>query len=257
MPLKDLFPNLFRLEVVKNCSIRDRVEGLWLWKHDPATNDKTRELAILSDALISVLLNNRSDVWKWMGDPSGRFSVRSVKNVLRGNVDVSNRYVMDWCKWTPIKCNVFAWRAEINRIPTYDALLRRGIVVGDGLCFLCKAENESVDHLFVSCKVVAVIWQRVSRWGRIPNISAFSFKDLLETHKYVNVGETKKKAVQGIIIMASWYLWKARNKSVFSAANVKAEDVFYDIRSMGFLCFKFRSKNNPISLEDWCKFVIM
>ncbi|KAJ0532716.1 hypothetical protein HanIR_Chr09g0400091 [Helianthus annuus] len=37
VPLNSRFPSLFKLEVVKTCSIRDRLEGegLWLWGHDP------------------------------------------------------------------------------------------------------------------------------------------------------------------------------------------------------------------------------
>ncbi|XP_022031703.2 uncharacterized protein LOC110932755 [Helianthus annuus] len=183
VPLKEVFPKLFALEVVKTCSVRDRLLGVWIWKHEPDMVDELAELSALNEAIAPDCLIERMDDWKWTPDHSGLFSVSSVKCVLEGvNNNISN-YVVEWCKWVPIKCNVFVWRAELNRIPTADALRRRGIVVGDEACPLCKLEIESVEHLFTSCVTAVVLWQNISRWCRIPPIFAFLFKDLLEIHK--------------------------------------------------------------------------
>ncbi|XP_022031712.1 uncharacterized protein LOC110932763 [Helianthus annuus] len=164
VPLKEAFPKLFALEVVKTCSVRDWLLGVWLWKHEPDMVDELAELSALKEAMAPDCLIDRMDDWKRTPDHSGLFSVSSVKCVLEGvNNNISN-YVVEWCKWVPIKCNVFIWRAELNRIPTADALRRRGIVVGDEACPLCKLEIESVEHLFASCVTAVVLWQKISRW---------------------------------------------------------------------------------------------
>ncbi|XP_021992095.1 uncharacterized protein LOC110888906 [Helianthus annuus] len=164
-PLMEKFPNLFALETVKNCSVRDRVLGVWLWKHDPELVDELGELIELNEAVASVLLNDSEDVWVWLPDQANSFSVRSIKKVMSGSSVDSSRYVLEWNKWIPMKCNFFVWRASLNRIPTLDALRRRGINVGDGLCPLCKTENETVEHIFTSCITVAVLWQKISAAG--------------------------------------------------------------------------------------------
>ncbi|KAJ0898884.1 hypothetical protein HanRHA438_Chr08g0361891 [Helianthus annuus] len=127
VPLRDKFPALFHLEVVKSCSVRDRLEGkgLWLWRHDPVNEDERVELQDLVAALSSVVLSNSPDSWKWVGVGDEDFSVAAVKKFIDSKRDYSNRYVMEWCKWVPSKCNILAWRADLDRIPTVDALAVR------------------------------------------------------------------------------------------------------------------------------------
>ncbi|KAJ0806197.1 putative RNA-directed DNA polymerase [Helianthus annuus] len=258
-PLKDILPCLFRLEVVKCCSVSDRLAGggSWLWKHEPDLAAEVAELAILSGMLSSVSLSSGRDKWKWLGDSTGLFSVKSVKELLVRDRCDPNVYVIDCCKWVPLKCNIFVWRMELNRIPTYDILYHRGIINQAGSCSLCGCESESVDHLFISCQLADIIWQKVSRWCHILMIYAFSIKDLLEIHKFSRLGLAGKKILQGIIIIACWCIWMARNKAIFSGSRVCAVDVFSEIRSLGFFWLKYRSSFRSIGWSNWCKFVIM
>ncbi|XP_022014833.1 uncharacterized protein LOC110914341 [Helianthus annuus] len=238
-----MFPCLFRLEVVKNCSVSDRLTGgdSWLWKHELDTASEVQELALISGMLSSFALGVGRDKWKWMDDATGIFSVKSAKDILvRGRCD-PNAFVFDRCKWVPVKCNIFAWRLELNRTPTYDALFSRGIVNQVGACLLCGCEDESVIHLFMSCRFADLIWQKVSRWCRIPTIFGFSIKDLLEIHKFSRLGSSESKILQGIIIIACWCIWLVRNKVVFSGSRANVEDVFSELRSMGYFWLKHRS----------------
>ncbi|XP_021986621.1 uncharacterized protein LOC110883074 [Helianthus annuus] len=63
--LKSKFPALFQLEVVKSCSVRDRLEGegSWLWKHDPESPSERLEWDALFSALALVDLNSVADKW--------------------------------------------------------------------------------------------------------------------------------------------------------------------------------------------------
>ncbi|XP_022040060.1 uncharacterized protein LOC110942593 [Helianthus annuus] len=236
VPLMEVFPKLFMLETVKNCSVRDRLTGEWLWKHDPVMEDEIIELDALIAEVAAVSLRDRKDDWKWLPDRSGLFSVRSVKKLFEVAEVDNNRYVIERCKWVPIKCNVFVWRVELNRIPTADALRKRGIQVGNGVCPLCKTDDESVEHIFTSCIVAVILWQKVSWWCGMAPIYAFSVKDLLDVHKDRNINSGVKHVVQGIMFISVWCLWLARNRAVFSNADVKVDSVFSEVR-------------------DWCKFV--
>ncbi|MFS7974003.1 hypothetical protein Hanom_Chr09g00863321 [Helianthus anomalus] len=79
----------------------------------------------------------------------------------------------------------------------------------------------------------------------------------MEVHNFCGVGASEKSVIQGIVRVACWCIWKARNKAVFSEAVVKVEDIFREVRSLGFLWFKYRSKFSLISWSDWCKFEII
>ncbi|KAJ0855327.1 putative RNA-directed DNA polymerase [Helianthus annuus] len=257
IPLKDEFPKLFALETVKTCSVKDRLFGVWLWRHDPETLEELLELDGLNVAVAPVSLTDRPDEWKWLPEKDGEFSVRSAKRVLDDdNVNCSG-FVLEWCKWVPIKCNVFVWRAGLNGIATRDALRRRGIGAGIDLCPLCSTEAESVEHLFTSCVTAVVLWQKVSSWCRIPPIFAFSFKDLMEIHKGRAIDPKRRYIIQGIIMISCWCLWLARNNAVFADKEVIVDNVFSEVRSLGFLWFKYRSKGSSIVWSDWCKFVNM
>ncbi|KAJ0702066.1 putative RNA-directed DNA polymerase [Helianthus annuus] len=255
-PLSDKYPNLFALEVVKDCSVRDRVLGVWLWRHEPSLAEELLELNALEAAVASVSLKECPDEWIWLPDPVNSFSVKSVKEVLESVNVASSRYVLDWNKWVPLKCNLFVWKAILNKIPTADSLRRRNILTAVDLCPICKSEMETVEHLFTSCVTAVVLWQKISRWCRIPPVFAFSFKDLVEIHKGSSISIKEKPIIQGIIFVSCWCLWLARNRALFSGITVKVEDVFSEVRSLGFLWFKHRSKHRSISWSDWCKFVI-
>ncbi|XP_022024125.1 uncharacterized protein LOC110924425 [Helianthus annuus] len=235
--LKTRFPNLFGLELVKSCLIKERIagEGIWLWRQDPTEEDESVELNDLMDLLWNISLTSRSDGWHWLGNNSGTFSVGSVKSLIINSFDFSSRYVMKWCSWVPIKCNLFAWKAEMNMIPTAEALKNRGMLITDEVCPLCNSAEETVDHLFTSCIVFSVIWHKVCLWSRVPLFYAFSFRDLLEMHNHCGKKNEEKEVFHGIILITCWCVWKARNDLRFNGVNFKIENIFSDIRSLGYL----------------------
>ncbi|KAJ0865986.1 hypothetical protein HanRHA438_Chr12g0546671 [Helianthus annuus] len=61
----------------------------------------------LNGRLSYVSLSSNGDGWHWVGDPAGQFSVGSVKWLISSRCDYSNCFVMEWCKWLSLKCNIF------------------------------------------------------------------------------------------------------------------------------------------------------
>ncbi|KAJ0789017.1 putative reverse transcriptase zinc-binding domain-containing protein [Helianthus annuus] len=112
-------------------------------------------------------------------------------------MDFSDRHIMDWRKWVSLKCNIFTWRAELARIPTTDALLRRGIYIEDDACPFVNSTEESVTHIFTGCIISTVLWQKVTSWCRILNWFVFSFRDLLKSYKHCGKSAGEKEALHG------------------------------------------------------------
>ncbi|KAF5784203.1 putative RNA-directed DNA polymerase [Helianthus annuus] len=259
IPLKEKFPDLFKLELVKNCSVSDRIsgDGLWLWKHDLEAESEKKEWTELSSALGSVSCSSGPDKWAWLGAGSENFSVAAVKILIDGSKDFSNRFVLDWCSWVPLKCNIFVWRAELDRIPTVEALHRRGITVENPGCCFCDEGADSVSHLFTSCPFSLRLWEKITLWCRVTRFFIFSFRDLVEVHNHGTGSESEKKAIQGVIFTACWLLWKARNEARFSNKRRSVEDLFCEVRSVSFVWFKYRRKRGLLDWGEWCRFVNM
>ncbi|PWA71177.1 RNA-directed DNA polymerase, eukaryota [Artemisia annua] len=222
--LKDLCPNLFRLEKDKKCRVKSRMGlgELWSWSSTRASVYEMAELDFLVYVVDSVDLNGRRDKWNWLGDKSGNFSVSSVRRLMYSESDYSNNYVLRWCNWLPAKCNVFIWQAEMSKIPTSDALRRRNMVGVEGLCSICGEDLESVEHLFTTCWVAMLVWNHICNWTRVQHFFAFSFRALIEVHEHVGLKGKAKKVFQGIIFLSCWVIWRARNKLKFEGK--KSED---------------------------------
>ncbi|KAF5816468.1 putative reverse transcriptase zinc-binding domain-containing protein [Helianthus annuus] len=263
-PLKLKFPELFRMESEKKCTVADRIKNqgmervfVWNWKLPLIDPVVVSEFQQLFAAIEAIQLTDRGDRWIWMPDKEGKFSVKAVKKLLHSENVTTNGFVMDWCRWIPAKCNIHVWRLEMERIPTGEALKKRNVQIGDSVCPLCFSAEESSLHLFTGCLVAANIWNGISSWCKIPNIFAFSIKDLLGIHKEIRASERKKEAAQGIIMLVCWSIWRARNNLIFSSRPIRIDSIISEVKAMSFLWFSNRSKHRGIDWDDWYSFVNM
>ncbi|PWA93498.1 RNA-directed DNA polymerase, eukaryota [Artemisia annua] len=266
LPLKELVPGLFALEKFKKCKVKDRVvnsEGRylisWKWKRRLNGLEEQAQLDFLNRVVTEyeLELSGRADRWFWLGNEDGKFSVAEVKKYLRSGIEVSCNFVLKWCKWVPSKCNVFAWRAALGGIPTSVSLRNRHVLVEDLSCQFCSNGDESIEHIFTSCIVAAVLWQGISQWCKISNIFAFSFGDILELYNFVGLKGIAKEVFQGIVLIGCWSLWKARNELRFSNKLVRASDILSEVKAVGYLWFTNRGRIKSLSWENWCKFNFM
>ncbi|XP_021979501.1 uncharacterized protein LOC110875586 [Helianthus annuus] len=220
----------------------------------PSSSAEHAELNTNMDSLNTIQISDRKDVWEWQGKNSLGFCVKAIKTILQNFVDSSSVYVMTWCQWLLKKLNIFAWRAEIGRIPTIEALKSQNIMVNATGCVFCGDAIEDTDHIFTGCIVAVQIWQWLSNWCHTPNVYAFNVKDLWEYHNYIGQGETKKNAVHGLIIIGCWFIWKARCEKTFANKDWKIIDIKNNIKALGFLWFKNRSKLKTVLWSNWCNF---
>ena len=61
-----------------------------------------------------------------------------------------------WTKAMPVKISCFIWLSLRNRILTWENLQKKGFH-GPGICVLCYSKEETVENLFINCK----IWRTV------------------------------------------------------------------------------------------------
>lgn len=260
-PLKSLFPNLFRLDLNKRCNVADRLIGsfgshtvCWNWKQYPGSNVEIQELIECHRLLANVSLSAQQDRWGWsIGDGDG-YTVQDMRKWLKKSYQSEENEVYQWSKWIPRKCNMFMWRASLNRLPTKEALRKRNVFVDDVSCDLCGESEETVDHLFSGCKIIGLIWEAVALWCNIPRFFVFSLSDVLHMMDGLPFKAKKKEIVYGILIVACWRLWKARNDKIFNGTDLNVPHLIADVKSMAFLWFKHRHKEGSIDWREWCNF---
>ncbi|KAK1416072.1 hypothetical protein QVD17_31860 [Tagetes erecta] len=137
--LKELFPDLFKLEKEKRCTVVERLgalgdQRLWNWAHQPSNGMYTAQLHHLMDILDGHSANMSGHVWRWVMDESGIFSVKSFRSIIESNRAPIDLSPFSWHYWVPLKVRCFGWRASLERIASKQSLIRRGVKILSSEC---------------------------------------------------------------------------------------------------------------------------
>ncbi|KAJ0868411.1 putative reverse transcriptase zinc-binding domain-containing protein [Helianthus annuus] len=248
VPLMLKWPRLFALESTKRCLVFDRLpaEGTddnlrWSWSRSSFAQEELADMSEVSSFLAGIVTSDAKDSWRWTLEESGIFST-SYKKAALPQVSVDPESRMWRGGWIPAKCKIFIWRAFMDRIPTRQALARRNVAVDSESCAFCRVFSESMDHLFSGCETACAVWSWLSEWAKINLIFVFSFKDVLMLHKGASEDKRARVIIQGLIMVVCWCVWKARNNKIFSSGRGSVEEIIEEVKSLGFLWLKCRSK---------------
>ncbi|KAF5936254.1 hypothetical protein HYC85_027383 [Camellia sinensis] len=111
-----------------------------------------------------------------------------------------------------------AWK---NRIKTSVFLQRIGVLHNNvsTLCVFCKAVNETVDHVMVSCPFVWNVWAEMLNWWDVQGALPGSVEVLILWWDEECFSNKERKIWRGIPLVVLWSVWKLRNDVVFNASN--------------------------------------
>ncbi|KAF5782273.1 putative reverse transcriptase zinc-binding domain-containing protein [Helianthus annuus] len=93
------------------------------------------------------------------------------------------------CKWVPLKCNIMVWRANLEKLATRMNVGKRNVNIPSVSCPFYEEQEESVERLFTACLFTNRVWMSFSEWCNILPLYVSAFKDLMEAHKYLQMGE--------------------------------------------------------------------
>jgi hypothetical protein len=109
------------------------------------------------------------------------------------------------------------WLAAHNKCWTADRLAKRGLAHPD-YCPLCDQEEETINHLLLSCVFSRQIWfyvlEKFGLQALAPQPDEHSFKEWWDQVSR-NVPDHVSKGLNSIVILAAWSLWDHRNRCVF------------------------------------------
>ena len=162
------------------------------------------------DDMGKIDFNSADDLVSWKFGPLGRFSVKSVYNVLTIS-DSGPYHKKIWKGKVPAKIKIFLWLLMNNAILTKDNLLRRKWV-GSPICYFCNQE-ETVAHLFFQCSTAKAVWAIVAQCIGANNVPKSFGQCWLWCERWLPFG--KQFHTVGIAAVC-WAIWKTRNKACFN-----------------------------------------
>ncbi|QHN75933.1 uncharacterized protein LOC107614814 [Arachis ipaensis] len=133
------------------------------------------------------LSSGREDNVVWKFENKCVFSTRSViqtiqSEMLSAEITSFSFTSSLWKGFVPPRIELFGWFVLVGRVNTKERLTKLGVhIQSDSSCVLCSKEAESVEHLFLRCKVTWQVWckwlRSLSREWIIPG----TIKELFES----------------------------------------------------------------------------
>ncbi|PWA80992.1 reverse transcriptase zinc-binding domain-containing protein [Artemisia annua] len=102
----------------------------------------------------------------------------------------------------------------MDRLPTRENLMVRGIDVPSILCPSCGAAMEDTDHVFVKCDIAVQIWKRIFRWIDMDQPMFGVISDVFNWIDVVNVRQKARGVLDAIFISVMWVMWQYRNNVI-------------------------------------------
>ncbi|GKB75217.1 RNA-directed DNA polymerase, eukaryota, partial [Tanacetum coccineum] len=255
MALCDRFPRIFALETVKEVLVADKMEVSPLCTsfrrpiRDGVERQQWLEFLHVMD---SVTLSLSPDRWSCDINGEGTFCVKDIRLLLDDIYLPSLGVETRWVKHVPIKVNVFAWRARLDRLPTRLNLSKRGILTNSIACPICDSAHEDVNHLFFGCSMAQDLLSLICRWWNLPWTMLGSFSDWDTWLISTRLSSKLKSLLEGVFLTAWWSIWSFRNRLLFDDVPPRRSRIFDDIVSCSFNWCSNRC-SSFISKEFWYK----
>jgi ribonuclease HI len=177
---------------------------------------------------IPLSIDGFDDFLAWHGTRSGRFSVRSAyhtewrhqfngvtcRSLITGTPLDSQIWRLLWKLQVPAKVKIYCWRILHGLIPLKNILFKRHIGT-DGICPICKSEEEDVLHMLFNCPEAELIWNGLGITGVIQNAKTNGSSGSEVLASLLNMSSLTVPGFDSIhmrelVAVASWYIWWLR-----------------------------------------------
>jgi hypothetical protein len=119
-----------------------------------------------------------------------------------------------WKPRVPPRVTFFIWTVALGKILTADNLRRQNIILVNWCC-MCRVDEETIDHLFLHCKVATKLWDTDLSLFRMHWVMPRRVVDLLDCwqgrlgrHQNIEIW----KAIPHCLM---WCIWRERNERTF------------------------------------------
>lgn len=128
----------------------------------------------------------------------------------------------------------FFWLALHGRLWTAECRKRHGLQQ-NAECALCDQDDESTDHLLASCVFVREVWYRLLAKVGFQHLCPGNDSSLVDwwLQARAQVPNPFRRGFDTLILLASWEVWKERNRRTFDNLSKPPAEVISLIRDEG------------------------
>jgi hypothetical protein len=222
--IEDLTPHIFALVPTRITNRRTVAEGVveMAWIRDlrgTITWDVLSDFLTLNELIADYSINvGVPDKHIWKFSPTGQYSSKSAYDMLFLGSTSLGAYERIWESWAPSKCSFFLWLVMHNRCWTADRLARRGLP-HPSVCPLCDQEEETIQHLLISCVFARQFWYSLLSRSGLPNLSPDNANCSLDdwwSRAVEKIPRDLQSGFNSLVILGAWSLWRHRNDCVFN-----------------------------------------
>ena len=168
----------------------------------------------------------------WNLTPHGEYTAKSAYRAQFFGAPPSDMGRLVWKVWAPqIKTKLSTWLALQNCLWMDDRLAHRGWP-NCGLCPLCKAALDTVDHLLHHCRFSLRVWSLLRGWLGL-NLDQSNWRTLSLKAWWQQMsgdGANSHKALASLVMLTSWEIWNERNTRVFRNKHASSQGILSKIK---------------------------
>jgi hypothetical protein len=266
-PLARLYPRLYSLSTYKENMVHhfgvrrgDTYTWSFTWRRELFAWEN--ELVLhLQDRLASVRLLPEEDMWRWIPEVDGFFSVKLtyllLETLLRPMEVIVEEEVLVfehiWESPAPSKVIAFSWQLLYDRIPTRLNLSHRGIIAIEESreCVVCVGRVESSTHLFMHCPFAMRVWYDIFRWLGVNIVIPPSIALLFEMFRGLGRNKKLRQGFTMIWHATIWSIWKVRNSVIFANGVLDLNALVDEVKVTSWKCSLARLNLRPCLFYEW------
>jgi len=228
-PLRQQFPDIYILNQQKMATIVEvRNEQGWNLIFRRFLNDwEVERMTQFYNTLEQAKnLTCEEDKLTWKLEKDGKFKVKSAYKLLDTSTETKELWPwkMIWKGKIPHKVAYFTWLVARQSVLTQDNLMKRGKDLCSR-CFFCESETETINHLFLHCKVTEKLWKYfINRRGITWTMPRNTAEVLACWNRDGNQSGHKErwKIVPACIW---WTIWSERNQRCFENKSIPFQSI--------------------------------
>ncbi|KAJ4761061.1 RNA-directed DNA polymerase (reverse transcriptase)-related family protein [Rhynchospora pubera] len=175
-----------------------------------ALHQLTQVLSHLDSSSLSAL--PQADTAVWNINTTKLYSTKSLYNFIKKFPKHGSSFKKIWKLKIPPRMVIFLWQMLQNRIATIDTLKKRGWVLTN-ICYLCRTNEESVQHLFNECLFTQQAKQKLLSSYCPDNIQLLSTPTTMLLQEKRSIAMNKAMELLAILL---YLIWRERCQRIFN-----------------------------------------
>ena len=161
-----------------------------------------------------IKLHEEEDELIWGPAKSGIYAPKLgyLKLIEAKKPDIQKNWWNDiWQLQAQPRARLLMWNIIADKLPT-GAILRKRAFAGPTWCVLCRKEEETTPHLFLTCEVTKDLWYQVTQALNITTVWHGADIPTAWDQWWTAVASEKVRNLPPVV---SWFIWNRRNAIIF------------------------------------------